>query len=126
MPIIFTNKLVNPSWKVANLMVPPVFPGLPQIILWNMNDGAVATLDLDYSDTPPTLGIPQNIQPGATYLLKIVQGGTGNKELLWDIVFKWPSGVAPVLSTDPGAVDLFSFFSPDGFVLYGSYLRGLA
>jgi len=51
----------------------------------------------------------------------VVQDATGSRTLTWNSVFKWPAGVAPVLTTTANARDVFSFIS-DGNNLYGSYL----
>jgi len=86
-------------------------------INWNVSLGSVATVTL--SDNR-TIAAPTNLKIG-TYILHVIQDGTGGRSMTWDAVFKWPTGVAPVLSTSPNARDLFSFVC-DGTNLYGSYL----
>jgi len=86
-------------------------------IAWNTASGRVATVTLGASRT---FGAPTNLKVG-TYILSVIQGGTGSYTLTWNSVFKWPAGVAPSLTTTVGARDLFTFYS-DGTNLYGSYL----
>ena len=86
-------------------------------IAWNTSSGQVATVTLGASRT---MGAPSNLKVG-TYILHVIQGGSGSYGITWNSVFKWPAGVAPVLSTAVGARDVFSFIS-DGTNLYGSYL----
>jgi|688.fasta_scaffold00037_70 hypothetical protein len=86
-------------------------------ISWNTASGQVATVTIGASRT---MGAPSNLKVG-TYILHVIQGGSGSYGITWNSVFKWPAGVAPVLSTAVGARDVFSFIS-DGTNLYGSYL----
>ena len=86
-------------------------------ISWNASLGRVATVTIGASRT---MAKPTNLKVG-TYILKVVQGGSGNYNLSWNAAYKWTAQTAPTLSTAVGAVDVFSFFS-DGNVLYGSFL----
>ena len=60
-------------------------------------------------------------QKVGTYILRVVQDGTGGRTLTWNGNYKWTAQTAPVLSTAIGAVDIITFFS-DGTKMYGSYL----
>jgi hypothetical protein len=86
-------------------------------ISWDTSLGRVATVTLGASRT---IAAPTNQKVG-TYILRVVQGGTGSYTLTWNGNFKWTAQTAPVLSTAVGAVDIFTFFS-DGSKMYGSYL----
>lgn len=86
-------------------------------IAWNTALGQVATVTIGASRT---MGAPSNLKIG-TYILHVIQGGSGSYGITWNSVFKWPAGVSPVLTTTVGARDVFSFIS-DGTNLYGSYL----
>ena len=66
------------------------------------------------------MAAPTNLKVG-TYILHVVQDGSGSRTISWNSVLKWPAGVAPVLSTGAGRRDIISFVS-DGTYLYGSYL----
>lgn len=86
-------------------------------VSWNTASGQVATVTLGGNRT---MAAPSNLKIG-TYILHVVQDATGSRTLTWNSVFKWPAGVAPVLTTTANARDIFSFIS-DGTNLYGSYL----
>ena len=86
-------------------------------INWNTALGQIATVTLGGNRT---VAAPTNLKVG-TYILHVIQDGTGNRTLTWNSVFKWTGGFAPVLSTAANARDVFSFIS-DGTNLYGSYL----
>lgn len=54
-----------------------------------------------------TLANPTNLVSGGTYIWIVTQS-TGSHTLAFGSAFKWPSGVAPTLSTAAGAVDMIS------------------
>lgn len=91
-------------------------------INWNMNTQQVAKVTLAASRT---MAAPTNLVDGGTYLLRVIQDGTGSRTITWNAVFKWPAGVAPTLSTAPGAIDVVTFLS-DGTNLYGAAQIGFA
>jgi hypothetical protein len=86
-------------------------------ITWDVASGRVATVTLGASRT---IAAPTNQKVG-TYILRVIQGGSGSYTLTWNGNFKWTAQTAPVLSTAVGAVDIITFFS-DGTKMYGSYL----
>ena len=86
-------------------------------ISWNVAAGMVATVTLGGNRT---LANPTNLKVG-TYILHVIQDGTGSRTLTFSSSYKWPAGVAPILTTTIGARDLLSFVS-DGTNLYGSFL----
>ena len=86
-------------------------------ISWNTSLGSVATVTLGGNRT---IAAPTNLKTGS-YILHIIQDGSGNRTVIWNSIFKWPAGVAPVLTTTANRRDLFSFVC-DGTNLYGSYL----
>ena len=86
-------------------------------INWDTSLGSVATVTLGGNRT---IAAPTNLKVGS-YILHIIQDGSGNRTVTWNSVFKWPAGVAPVLTTTANRRDLFSFVC-DGTNLYGSYL----
>ena len=91
-------------------------------INWNFNSGAVATVTLAGNRT---FAAPTNLKVG-TSVLVINQDATGSRLITWNAIFKWSVGAYPVLSTDPNAKDVLSFFS-DGTNLYGNLvMRGAA
>lgn len=86
-------------------------------INWDASLGSVATVTLGGNRA---IAAPSNLKIG-TYILHVVQDGSGGRTLTWNSVFKWPAGVAPVLTSTANRRDLFSFVC-DGTNLYGSYL----
>ena len=86
-------------------------------ITWDTSLGRVATVTLGASRT---IAAPTNQKVG-TYILRVIQGGSGSYTLTWNGNFKWTAQTAPVLSTAVGAVDIITLFS-DGSKMYGSYL----
>ena len=86
-------------------------------INWDTSLGSVATVTLGGNRI---IAAPTNLKIGS-YVLHIIQDGSGNRTVTWNSVFKWPAGVAPVLTTTGNRRDLFSFVC-DGTNLYGSYL----
>jgi hypothetical protein len=90
-------------------------------ISWNTSLGQIATVTLGGSRT---MAAPTNLKVG-TYILSVIQGGSGSYTLTWNGVFKWPAGVAPTLTTTVGARDVMSFFS-DGTNLYGTYINNVS
>lgn len=62
---------------------------------------------------------------GATYKLKLTQGGSGSYTVTWPASVKWAGGSAPTLSTSVGAVDIVTFYF-DGTNYYGMAGIGFA
>ena len=86
-------------------------------INWDTSSGQVATVTLTNNRT---MAAPTNLRVG-TYILHVIQDGTGGRTLTWNSVFKWTAGVAPTLTTAANRRDIFSFIC-DGTNLYGSFL----
>jgi hypothetical protein len=91
-------------------------------ISWNLNTRQVSQVTLGGNRT---LDNPTNMKSGATYVLKVIQDGTGSRTLAYGNAYKWFGGVVPVLSTAINSVDIITFFS-DGTNMYGSIQRGFA
>lgn len=64
-----------------------------------------------------TLGAPTNLKDGATYIWIISQDGTAPRTLAYNAVFKFPGGVAPILSTGNNEIDILTGVS-DGTNIY--------
>ncbi len=71
------------------------------------------------------LGAPSNLVSGHTYILVVQQSSGGSNALTYNGVYKWPGGVAPVLSTGANAIDVLTFVS-DGTNMYGSLQKAFA
>ena len=55
----------------------------------------------------------------------MIQDGTGSRTLAYNAIYKWPAGVAPVLSTAANAIDILTFVS-DGTNMYGVAQKAFA
>ena len=86
-------------------------------IAWDASTNQVASVTLGGNRT---LAAPSNLVDGATYLLRVIQDGTGSRTLVYNAVFKWPGGTAPTLSTGAADVDILTFVS-DGTNMYGTF-----
>ncbi len=84
-------------------------------IAWDLDDNQVAKVTLGGNRT---LAAPSNMKDGGTYVLRVIQDGTGSRTLAYNSVFKWPAGEAPTLTTDADAIDILTFIS-DGTNMYG-------
>jgi hypothetical protein len=66
-----------------------------------------------------------NIRAG-TFILKVVQGGSGGYKLTYPAAVKFPGGSAPDHSTSAaGEVDVVTFYS-DGTTMYAVAQQGFA
>lgn len=61
-----------------------------------------------------------NPQTGGSYVLRLVQDATGTRTVTWPSSVKWPSGVAPTLTTTANKIDLINLYY-DGTSYYGSF-----
>ena len=86
-------------------------------ISWNTTLGSVATVTLGGNRT---FAAPTPLKVG-TYILHVIQDGTGSRTITWNAVFKFTAAVAPVLTTTANRRDIITFIS-DGTNLYGSYM----
>ncbi len=91
-------------------------------ISWNLASQQNAHVTLGGNRT---LSNPTNLKNGGTYILRVVQDGTGSRTLAYGTAYKWPGGVAPTLSTAASAVDILTFVS-DGTNMYGNILKAFA
>ena len=89
-------------------------------IAWNLNTQQVYAVTLTGTATN-TLANPTNMVAGGTYVLELIQGGTGSNIIsTWGNAYKFPNGVKPILSTAINAVDYITFIS-DGTYMYGVF-----
>lgn len=86
-------------------------------ITWDTSLGQIATVTLGGNRT---MAAPTNLKVG-TYVLNVLQDGTGSRTITWNAVFKWPAATAPVLTTTASRRDIIFFYS-DGTNMYGSFL----
>jgi len=83
-------------------------------IAWDVSVAQVSKVTLGGNRT---FGAPTNQIAGAYYGLLIIQDGIGSRTGAWNSVFKFPTAVAPTLTTTTNAKDFFVFRS-DGTNMY--------
>jgi hypothetical protein len=66
-----------------------------------------------------------NLRAGGTYILHVIQDGTGSRTMTWPASVAWPGGTAPTLTTTASYRDVFTFTS-NGTTLFGSYVQNYA
>ena len=110
------------EWVDIPLTTPFVSLTYGANIAWAVGTGASAQVILTGSTA--VLDNPTGLLSGRTYNL-IVKQSIGSGTLTYGSVFKWAGGVAPTLSTTPGAIDIFTFIY-DGTNLYGSSINNFS
>jgi len=78
--------------------------GSADTISWKVGNKQKSTLTANCTYTFTAPSGPCNV------LLKIIQGGSGSYTVTWPATVMWPGGIAPVLSTGVGDIDLISFY----------------
>mgnify|MGYP006277909403 CR=1 FL=1 len=86
-------------------------------ISWDGSLGQVATVTLTANRAISNV---TNLRVG-TYILHVVQGGTGNNTLQFNLGYRFTGNLQPQLTPNVGARDMFSFAS-DGSRLYGAMI----
>lgn len=84
---------------------------------FNLNLGNVWRLTLTGNPTfafsnPPADGIAQSVT------VRVIQDATGSRTITYPASVKWTDGVAPVLGTAAGKIDVLSFYTDDGGTTY--------
>lgn len=89
-------------------------------ISWDLNLNQVTELTLTGD---ATLNNPTNIQNGSTYILHVVQDGTGTHSLSFGSNYKFVGDAAPTISPTANYRDIFTF-SAMGGNLYCTFVQG--
>lgn len=120
-----TFTLPNASDTIACLGQQNAFTKQQGFTQTTLSDGATINWDLSTNQSSVvtlggnrTLANPTNLVAGFTYRLMVIQDGTGGRTLSYGANYRWPSGVAPTLSTGAGAIDII-YFDCDGTYMYG-------
>jgi hypothetical protein len=69
--------------------------------------------------------VSNNLKPGSTGVLVLIQDGTGTRTVTWPAAFKWAGGAAPTLSTAASSVDIVSFYY-NGTNYYANFGKAFA
>jgi len=88
--------------------ITPVEPtGTTQTLNWNNGNGQI--IDLDSATGSVTLTLT-NPNMGATYIIKVIQGDTTARDIVYPASVLFPGGTAPVITATLGAEDLIVLF----------------
>jgi hypothetical protein len=116
---------VNTS-EVAVLNTPQEYTRTHNFNCTTLTDGATINWDLSQNQVAKvtlagnrTIANPTNKVEGATYILVIIQDGTGSRTVTWGSDYKFPSSNTPTLTTNANRADVFSFICINN-VLFGS------
>lgn len=77
------------------------------------------------SNTTFTFSNPGVTGTAVPYVFYLKQDGTGSRTVTWPASVKWPSGIAPTLTTTAGRTDEIVLISRDGGTSYSGSIRGL-
>ena len=77
-------------------------------VSWDVSANQVTSLTLDGN---LILDNPTNQVDGATYIITLIQDGTGTRLLTYGSVYKFPGGTAPTLTTAASAKDILTCVS---------------
>ena len=91
---------------LAQSATPQVLPA-SGLISWDMSLGYNATVTLTSSALFST---PSNPIVGWTYVLTVIQGGSGGYTMTWPIIFNFGSAGAPTLSLTAGKRDIVTLY----------------
>ena len=88
----------------------------------NLANGNVQQLTLGTNTTIALTGTTPAV--ACSLSLYIIQDGVGNRTVTWPASVKWPSGIAPVLSTGSGKIDLVILETLDNGTTWFGALAG--
>jgi len=88
-------------------------------------DGTTVTFDLTtYKKHRVTLGgnrtlALSGVSAGDTFIISLIQDGTGGRTVTWFSTIKWADGVTPTLTTTANKADVFGFIQTSSNNYYG-------
>ena len=85
-------------------------------ISWDLSQNQVVKVTLGGDRT---FAAPTNAVEGATYILVLIQDGTGSRTITWNSAYKFAGGTAPTLTTTANRADIITFVCI-GSVLFGA------
>jgi len=87
---------------------------------WNLRTNQVANLYLSAGGNTLLVN-PSGQAPGGTYML-LVRTLSGNVQLFFDTLYRFPDNITPTLTQAPSSMDIFTFVS-DGQYMYGTAVQ---
>ena len=82
---------------------------------WDCDTAQIASITLTANRG---MANPTNMYTGGTYVLTVIQDGTGSRSLSWGSAYKFEDATDPTLSSGAGEKTIIFFWS-DGTYLYG-------
>jgi len=73
-----------------------------------------------------TLANPTNMAAGQSGMITITQDGSGNHTLAYGNYWKWAGGIAPILSTPAGTVDVLVYFTNSTTFITAKLIKAIA
>lgn len=126
-PLVSSGGAANPAFGPDMRALETTFFTLHS----NGNTGSTITLDWNDGNKQAmtvtancTVSFTAPASGAGNFVIKVGQDGTGGRTLAWPAAVKWPGGTEPTLSTDPGAVDVFTFFY-DSANWFGAVLQDM-
>lgn len=126
------NKLASYTGDIPELGTTNTWTAQQRFTEATLTDAASISWNLDTAQTAKvtlagnrTLANPTNMDPGATYILRVIQDASGSRTLAFGSAYKWPSGTAPTMSTGANDIDILSFYS-DGTNMLGVFTGNLS
>ncbi|MEE8485033.1 MAG: hypothetical protein V3S38_00555 [Acidimicrobiia bacterium] len=83
-------------------------------VVWDVGAAPTATVTLTDNRT---MGAPTGQIAGSTYVLRVVQDGTGSRTLAWNALYVFEANAVPILTLSAAGVNTFIFVS-DGTNLH--------
>ena len=111
---------LNTSLKVTGQAYTELHTGVSNATV-DWNNGNVQEITLASGKT--NVFTPTNAKAGATYILKIIQGGTSGL-VTWEssgTVVNWSGGTAPTLTATSAAVDIVTLICTAGGATGGTF-----
>jgi hypothetical protein len=108
---LISGAVINPT--ITNYVETPFSANTSTAITLNLANGTVQILTLTDS---PTITMPA-VVAGKSFVIYL-KTGTGSYTVTWATV-KWPSGVAPTITSTASRMDIYSFYC-DGTNWYGA------
>lgn len=114
------NGLFFPNNSAEKRIAPTITNGYVQI---SLIDATIFDLTLNANITNFSITGVQPIGRVSSFVL--VTTGDGNtRAVVWPTNFKWPSGIAPGITSTYGKRDVYVFFTVDGGSTWQSFITG--
>lgn len=114
------NGILLPNNSAEKRLAPTI---INNIITINLNDATVFDVYLNANITSFIILNTQTIGRVSSFVLMTTGDGIA-RAVVWPTNFRWPSGVAPSVTTTLNKRDVFVFFTVDGGSTWQSFVTG--